>query len=187
MSSSHNCISRHNWCCNIHIYEWFQKIYFSAKIVIKVLISVSFHELNVVCHFEVTFCPPLFQIWIYGNSFEPFLVAIVNPRQQALELWAQENGITVDFNSLCEDSKAKSYIIGELAKIGKEKKVLFSLSFLILPWFVILYSIYSTWWIWEFILKSKVGLRVSIIHIMLIKFHINLEFYYTRKLGIIYN
>ncbi|XP_027340049.1 long chain acyl-CoA synthetase 4-like [Abrus precatorius] len=62
-------------------------------------------------------------IWIYGNSFESFLVAVVNPDKQELEKWAEENGITMDYNSLCEDSKAKGYIIGELTKIARDKKL----------------------------------------------------------------
>ncbi|XP_061374116.1 long chain acyl-CoA synthetase 4 [Gastrolobium bilobum] len=62
-------------------------------------------------------------IWVYGNSFEPFLVAVVNPSKQALEHWAEENGISLDFNSLCEDSRAKSHIIEELSKIAKGKKL----------------------------------------------------------------
>ncbi|KAK7318109.1 hypothetical protein RJT34_02807 [Clitoria ternatea] len=62
-------------------------------------------------------------IWIYGNSFESFLIAIVNPSKQELERWAQENDITGDLNSLCEDSRAKTHIIGELTKIAKEKKL----------------------------------------------------------------
>lgn len=65
----------------------------------------------------------LFQIWIYGNSFESYLVAIVNPNKQAIEKWAEENHITADFDSVCEDSKTKTYVIGELVKIAKEKKV----------------------------------------------------------------
>lgn len=72
----------------------------------------------------------MFQIWVYGNSFEAFLVAVVNPRKEALERWAEENGITMDFNSLCEDSRAKGYILEELTKIAKENKVVFSLSLL---------------------------------------------------------
>lgn len=62
-------------------------------------------------------------IWVYGNSFEAFLVAVVNPSKQALEQWAQQNGISMDFNSLCEDSRAKGYILEELSKIAKEKKL----------------------------------------------------------------
>jgi len=48
---------------------------------------------------------------------------VVNPNKEALEKWAQENGVSGDFNSLCENPKAKEFIIGELAKTGKEKKV----------------------------------------------------------------
>ncbi|KAJ4849497.1 Long chain acyl-CoA synthetase 4 [Turnera subulata] len=62
-------------------------------------------------------------IWVYGNSFESFLVAVVNPNQKALEDWAEENGIRGDFNSLCENPKAKEFILGQLNKIGKEKKL----------------------------------------------------------------
>ncbi|KAL9386934.1 hypothetical protein Peur_020058 [Populus x canadensis] len=62
-------------------------------------------------------------IWVYGNSFESFLVAVANPNQQALEHWAQEHGISGDFKSLCENPRAKEYMLGELTKIGKEKKL----------------------------------------------------------------
>ncbi|CAK8539308.1 unnamed protein product [Lathyrus sativus] len=67
--------------------------------------------------------PSIESIWVYGNSFEAFLVAVVNPRKQALEQWAEENGISMDFDTLCEDSRAKSYILEELSKLGKEKKL----------------------------------------------------------------
>lgn len=71
----------------------------------------------------ILFVIPVFQIWIYGNSFESFLVAVVNPRREVLERWAEENGITKDFNSVCEDSRARSFILKELSKTAKEKKV----------------------------------------------------------------
>ncbi|XP_068309008.1 long chain acyl-CoA synthetase 4-like [Pyrus communis] len=62
-------------------------------------------------------------IWVYGNSFESFLVAVVNPNKQAIESWAQQNGISGDFNSLCGNAKVKEHILGELNKIAKEKKL----------------------------------------------------------------
>lgn len=65
----------------------------------------------------------LFQIWVYGNSFESFLVAVVNPNQQVLEHWAEQNGITGSFAELCKNPRAKDHILAELTKIGKEKKV----------------------------------------------------------------
>ncbi|XWS38236.1 hypothetical protein CRYUN_Cryun19dG0113600 [Craigia yunnanensis] len=62
-------------------------------------------------------------IWIYGNSFESFLVAVVNPNNQALERWAADNGVSGDFDSICQNPMAKEYILKELTKIGKEKKL----------------------------------------------------------------
>ncbi|CAA6672925.1 unnamed protein product [Spirodela intermedia] len=38
--------------------------------------------------------PEIDSIWVYGNSFESFLVAVVNPNQAALEHWARENGVS---------------------------------------------------------------------------------------------
>ncbi|OMO79742.1 AMP-dependent synthetase/ligase [Corchorus capsularis] len=62
-------------------------------------------------------------IWVYGNSFESYLVAVANPNKQALERWAAENDVTGDFESLCQNPKAKEFILGQLSKIGKEKKL----------------------------------------------------------------
>ncbi|XP_020573312.1 long chain acyl-CoA synthetase 4-like [Phalaenopsis equestris] len=67
--------------------------------------------------------PGIDSIWIYGNSFEAYLVAILNPNKAALERWAQENGISADFSALCQNPKAKEFILGELSKIAKAKKL----------------------------------------------------------------
>ncbi|MBA0768788.1 hypothetical protein Gotri_017568, partial [Gossypium trilobum] len=62
-------------------------------------------------------------IWVYGNSFESYLVAVVNPNKQALERWAADNGVSGDFETICKDPKAKEYILGELTRTGKEKQL----------------------------------------------------------------
>lgn len=62
-------------------------------------------------------------IWVYGNSFRSFLVGVVNPNKQALEKWAEENGVAGDFTSLCEHPKAKTYILEQLNKTAKENKL----------------------------------------------------------------
>ncbi|KAJ0672328.1 putative long-chain-fatty-acid--CoA ligase [Helianthus annuus] len=67
--------------------------------------------------------PDIDAVWIYGNSFESCLVAVVNPNQQAIEHYAKTHNISGDFNSLCENPKIKEYIMGELTRIGKEKKL----------------------------------------------------------------
>lgn len=63
------------------------------------------------------------QIWVYGNSFESCLVAVINPNKQGLERWAESNGVSGDFASICGDPKAKEFILEELSKTGKDKKV----------------------------------------------------------------
>ncbi|XP_057520544.1 long chain acyl-CoA synthetase 4-like [Amaranthus tricolor] len=68
-------------------------------------------------------CSAVDSIWIYGSSFQSFLVAVANPNKGALERWAQANEIDGDFDALCNNPKAKEYILGELSKIGKEKKL----------------------------------------------------------------
>ncbi|KAL8136431.1 hypothetical protein V2J09_002432 [Rumex salicifolius] len=62
-------------------------------------------------------------IWIYGNSFESFLVAVVNPNRQTLESWADEIGLDGEFSSLCEHPKAKAYIVEQLNNIARENKL----------------------------------------------------------------
>ncbi|KAJ8621731.1 hypothetical protein MRB53_030260 [Persea americana] len=62
-------------------------------------------------------------IWVYGNSFESFLVAVVNPKKQVLERWAEDNGQGLDFHALCKNPMAKEFILGELMKTAKHKKL----------------------------------------------------------------
>ncbi|OQU82478.1 hypothetical protein SORBI_3006G247300 [Sorghum bicolor] len=74
--------------------------------------------------------PGVDSIWVYGNSFESSLVTVVNPNKQALEHWAQTNGVTGDFATICEDPKVKEFILRELTKTGKENKRMFLLGWL---------------------------------------------------------
>ncbi|KAH9309699.1 hypothetical protein KI387_037610, partial [Taxus chinensis] len=68
-------------------------------------------------------CSAIDAVWIYGNSFESFLVAIVTPNQQALQNWATANGETGDFTALCQNPKAKAYILDELNAVAKSNKL----------------------------------------------------------------
>ncbi len=43
------------------------------------------------------------QIWVYGNSYESFLVAVVVPNKRELLAWAKEQGgLPSDFSELCD-------------------------------------------------------------------------------------
>ncbi|VAI22553.1 unnamed protein product [Triticum turgidum subsp. durum] len=59
-------------------------------------------------------------VWVYGNSFESFLVAVVVPEKQAIEDWAALNGKSGDYAELCNDPKARRYIQDELNQTGKK-------------------------------------------------------------------
>lgn len=65
-------------------------------------------------------CPLISSIWVYGNSFESFLVAVVVPERKALEDWAVEHNFTGDFQSVCENLKARQYILDELKSTGQK-------------------------------------------------------------------
>ncbi|XP_057837446.2 probable CoA ligase CCL6 isoform X2 [Cryptomeria japonica] len=68
-------------------------------------------------------CSSVASIWVYGNSFESFLVAVVIPNPQALESWATANGESGNFESLCQNPKANKYILDELNATGKKHKL----------------------------------------------------------------
>ncbi|GKV24327.1 hypothetical protein SLEP1_g33955 [Rubroshorea leprosula] len=68
-------------------------------------------------------CPLITSIWVYGNSFESFLVAVVVPERQALEDWATNNHEAVDFKALCNNPKARKYILEELNSIGQKNQL----------------------------------------------------------------
>ncbi|XP_027361388.1 long chain acyl-CoA synthetase 2-like isoform X1 [Abrus precatorius] len=68
-------------------------------------------------------CPLITSIWVYGNSFESFLVAVVVPERKALEDWALEHNLTDDFKSLCDNLKARKYILDELNSTGQKHQL----------------------------------------------------------------
>nr|AJQ20636.1 Long-Chain Acyl-CoA Synthetase [Salvia miltiorrhiza] len=65
-------------------------------------------------------CPLITSIWVYGSSFEAFLVAVVVPEAKALEDWAVNSGEKGDFMLLCNNPKARKYILDELNKTAKQ-------------------------------------------------------------------
>ena len=67
------------------------------------------------------------QIWVYGNSFESTLVAVVVPTEEGLKAWASQNGMDADFAAICRDKRTNDYLSAELtqtAKAGKLKVIL---------------------------------------------------------------
>ncbi|KAJ8747636.1 hypothetical protein K2173_012812 [Erythroxylum novogranatense] len=65
-------------------------------------------------------CPLVTSIWVYGNSFESFLVAVVVPEKQALENWAANSNEKDDYKSLCKNPRARKYVLDELNSTGQK-------------------------------------------------------------------
>lgn len=91
------------------------------------------------------------QIWVYGNSFESFLVGVVVPDQKALEDWARNHNVIGDFKSLCENLEARKYILDELNSNGQKHHVstfkMFNFSQDIIVYLqILLYLIWKLFW-----------------------------------------
>jgi len=63
------------------------------------------------------------QIWVYGNSYKRFLVAVVVPDPEYLGLWAKQNGMNGNYKELVENPKVTEVILKDLERVGKEAKL----------------------------------------------------------------
>lgn len=63
------------------------------------------------------------QIWIYGNSEESELVAVVHPSQQKSEQWAEANQRKADLKELCRNESFKQAVLEDLKKVAKSKSL----------------------------------------------------------------
>jgi len=73
-------------------------------------------------HIEAIYsrCKYVGQIFVYGDSFQSVLVAIIVPAEELLKNWAKEQKIeTTDFSALCKLEQVKKFILGELTATGK--------------------------------------------------------------------
>lgn len=50
-------------------------------------------------------------------------MAVLVPDRSALEKWAENHNLADDFKSLCENPKAKKYILDELNSTGQKHQV----------------------------------------------------------------
>ncbi|WOL20681.1 long chain acyl-CoA synthetase 2 [Canna indica] len=65
-------------------------------------------------------CPLVTSVWVYGNSFESFLVGVAIPEKKSLEEWAAANDVSGNFEELCKHQKSRKYILEELNNVGRK-------------------------------------------------------------------
>ena len=60
------------------------------------------------------------QIWVYGNSLENVLVAVVIPAEEPFVAWAKKLGLSGSFQQLVKEPKAKEALLKEMNPVAKE-------------------------------------------------------------------
>jgi len=63
------------------------------------------------------------QCFIYGDSLQPFLVAVVVPDEETVKAWAKGNSIQGTFKELCDNPDLKEIILKDMTRVGKEAKL----------------------------------------------------------------
>lgn len=63
------------------------------------------------------------QVWVYGNSFEAVLVAVVVPPHKQLMDWAAENGVQGTFEEVCSNPRAAGAVLSALSATCRSQKL----------------------------------------------------------------
>lgn len=68
-------------------------------------------------------CPLVEQIWVYGNSFESCLVAVVVPAEKPIMAWAAGRNIPGSYANVVAHPETKAFLLTELQAAGKAGKL----------------------------------------------------------------
>jgi len=63
------------------------------------------------------------QCFIYGDSLQPFLIAIVIPDEEVLKTWAKKNSVEGDLKDLIKNPQVKKVILEDMIHVAKEAKL----------------------------------------------------------------
>ena len=64
-------------------------------------------------------CAPFVgQVFLHGDSFQPWCVAIIVPDEVVLARWAAEEGIAGDFADLCQNEDVRAAVLKEVTLLG---------------------------------------------------------------------
>lgn len=77
---------------------------------------VGFMSRNTNCFFN-------FQIWVYGDSKQAMLVAVVVPHEVNTEKWAELEGHKGSFTDLCKLDVLRDYVLQNLKVTAENNKV----------------------------------------------------------------
>jgi len=67
--------------------------------------------------------PVLDQVFVYGESTEQFIVAVVVPGEAPLMKWAAANGVKGSFQEVCASPEANKYVLEQITATSEEAKL----------------------------------------------------------------
>ncbi|CAO2818692.1 unnamed protein product [Amaranthus hypochondriacus] len=67
--------------------------------------------------------PIVEDIWVYGDSLKPMLVAVVVPNEDDTKRWADRNGYKGTLSDLCSLTEFRKYVLSELTTAAERKKL----------------------------------------------------------------
>jgi len=65
-------------------------------------------------------CPFVSNILVYASSEHNDILALIHPNKSRLEEWAEKNSLSLSWEALCADQRAKKAVLEGLAKTWKE-------------------------------------------------------------------
>jgi long-chain acyl-CoA synthetase len=66
-------------------------------------------------------CSLISEVFLHGNSYQPYAIAIVVPNREELLQQAAAKGIQGNFEELCDSNIVKSFILREMNAIGRKE------------------------------------------------------------------
>ena len=67
--------------------------------------------------------PWILQLFLYGDSYQSYLIGILIPQQNEVMKWGKEHNVSGTFEELCKNEDLNLTILKDLATLGREKKV----------------------------------------------------------------
>jgi len=67
--------------------------------------------------------PWVLQLFVYGDSYQTYLVAILVPNKEVVMRWGEQKELTESYEELCKNKKLNETIVKDLGNLGRQKNV----------------------------------------------------------------
>eukprot|EP00826_Nyctotherus_ovalis_P056083 TRINITY_DN750_c0_g2_i5.p1 TRINITY_DN750_c0_g2~~TRINITY_DN750_c0_g2_i5.p1 ORF type:complete len:589 (+),score=134.18 TRINITY_DN750_c0_g2_i5:453-2219(+) len=67
--------------------------------------------------------PWVTQLFVYGDSYQSYLVGVLVPNKKNVEKWASDNGVEESYEEVCKNKELNATILKDLSRLGHEKKL----------------------------------------------------------------